>query len=65
MLVASLLARRAGTALPVYVPQTRALRILDIGGGTAIAMRGRWWVEGRAALAVKHAIDDRWLARYR
>ena len=65
VLVASLLARRAGTALPVYVPQTRALRILDIGGGTAIAMRGRWWVEGRAALAVKHAIDDRWLARYR
>ena len=65
VLVASLLARVAGATLPTYDPQTLALRILDLGGGTAVAMRGRWWVEGRAALALKRAIDDRWLAHYR
>jgi NADH dehydrogenase FAD-containing subunit len=60
----SLLARQAGRALPLYVPQRHALRILDLGG-TALAARGRWWAEGPTLRQLKRVIDRRWLARYR
>jgi NADH dehydrogenase FAD-containing subunit len=65
VLVASLLAAHRGRPLPTYDPQRRSLRIIDIGGGVALATRGRWWWYGRSSLALKRAIDGRWLARYR
>lgn len=61
----SLLARQAGRTLPVYEPRRHALQILDLGGGTAVATRGRWWAEGPLLRRLKLAIDRRWLARYR
>jgi NADH dehydrogenase FAD-containing subunit len=61
----SLVARSAGRSLPTYVPRRHALQILDLGGGTALATRGRWWFEGPLARRLKLAIDHRWLARYR
>ncbi len=64
VLVESLLARAAGAPLPRYRPQTRALQILDLGGGTALATRGRWWATGSTMLRLKQRIDQRWLARY-
>jgi NADH dehydrogenase FAD-containing subunit len=61
----SLLARQDGRPLPVYEPHRHALQILDLGGGTALATRGRWWAEGPLLRRLKLAIDRRWLARYR
>lgn len=65
VLLDALLAGADGRPAPVYRPQRQALAVLDLGGGTALAVRGRWWWLGPAALAVKHRIDDRWLAGYR
>jgi NADH dehydrogenase FAD-containing subunit len=65
VLVASLLARAAGNPLPLYRPQRVALQILDLGGGAAVASRGRWWLTGRAMGRLKDGIDQRWLDRYR
>jgi NADH dehydrogenase FAD-containing subunit len=64
VLVRGLLARQRGRPLPTYRPQRHALQILDLGGGTALAIRGRWWAEGRSMQRLKSAIDRRWLARY-
>jgi hypothetical protein len=61
----SLLACRAGRTLPIYAPRRHAFQILDLGGGTALATRGRWWAEGPLLRRLKLAIDRRWLARYR
>ena len=60
----SLLARAAGETLPTYRPQRRALAVLDLGGGTALATWGERWWEGAAALRLKRWIDRRWLRRY-
>lgn len=65
VLVESLLARRRGAALPTYAPPRRTLAVLDLGGGDALAVRGRLWWHGAAALRLKRRIDARWLARYR
>ncbi|MAS54795.1 MAG: pyridine nucleotide-disulfide oxidoreductase [Pimelobacter sp.] len=65
VLLASLLARAAGQPLPTYTPQGRALAILDLGDGVGLAVRGRLWWYGGAALRLKRWIDRRWLARYR
>ena len=64
VLLASLLARLRGEALPVYQPQRRALSILDLGDGVGLAVRGRWWWFGSAALRLKRRIDERWLMIY-
>ncbi len=61
VLVGSLLARSQGRPLPSYRPQRHALNILDLGGGVGLAVRGRWWWHGRAALWAKRVIDRRWL----
>ncbi len=61
VLLASLLARVRGEALPDYEPQRRALAILDLGGGVGLAVRGRRWWFGVAALRLKRFIDRRWL----
>lgn len=65
VLLAALEARAAGTVAPTYRPQRRALSILDLGGGTALAVRGRWWWLGRSSLVLKRWIDQRWIAGYR
>ena len=41
-----------------------AARGHDLGDGRGLAVRGRWWWEGRAALWLKRRKDRRWLARY-
>lgn len=65
VLLEALLARQAGSPAPVYAPQAQALSILDLGAGTALAVRGRHWWLGRVSLLLKRAIDRRWLAGYR
>lgn len=65
VLLAALEARASGALAPVYRPQKQALSILDLGAGTALAVRGRWWWLGRSSLALKRRIDRRWLSVYR
>ena len=65
VLLAAFEARTSGAPAPAYRPQRKALSILDLGGGTALAVRGRWWWLGRASLALKRRIDRRWIAMYR
>ncbi len=65
VLLDALEARTSGAPAPVYRPQRHALSILDLGGGTALAVRGRWWWIGRSSQALKHRIDRRWIAQYR
>lgn len=65
VLLAALEARVSGAPAPVYRPQRRVLSILDLGGGTALAVRGRWWWLGRSSLRLKRRIDRRWLSAYR
>lgn len=64
LLLASLEARTTGGDLPTYTPPRRSLSILDLGGGTALASRGRWWWMGPEALRLKRRIDRRWLTRH-
>ena len=64
VLLGALLARASGSEPPTYDPPRRYLSILDLGGRRALAVRGRWWWEGRAAYRLKRLIDRRWLARY-
>ena len=64
VLLAGLLARARGEPLPRYEPPRRALAVLDLGDGDALAVRGRWWWHGRLALRLKRRIDARWLRRY-
>lgn len=65
VLLESLLARTRGDALPTYTPPARALAVLDLGDGVALAVRGRWWWYGASALWLKRRIDRRWLETYR
>ncbi len=65
VLLAALEARAAGAEAPTYRPARTALSILDLGGGTALAARGRWWWLGRSSFVLKRWIDRRWLAGYR
>ncbi len=65
VLLQSLLARAQGEALPAYEPQRRALSILDLGGGIGLAVYGKRWWCGNAALRLKRYIDRRWLKTYR
>lgn len=65
VLLAALEARASSAPAPVYRPARQVLSILDLGGGTALAVRGRWWWLGRSSLALKRRIDRRWLSAYR
>ncbi len=64
ILQANLLARLSGGQLLAYEPPRRALSILDLGGGVALAVRGRWWWYGAGSLRLKRYIDRRWLTTY-
>ncbi|MGO1384055.1 MAG: NAD(P)/FAD-dependent oxidoreductase [Arachnia sp.] len=64
VLLHSLLARVRGEELPRYSPQRRALAILDLGDDVGLAIWGRWWWFGHAALRLKRRIDRRWVQSY-
>ena len=50
-----------GDPLKPYTPQRRYLYILNLGDGTALAVYGPLVYRGRAALALKHRIDSRFV----
>ncbi|MBW4090311.1 MAG: FAD-dependent oxidoreductase [Proteobacteria bacterium] len=59
--------RRAlrGQAPHPWRPQRRALAILGLGDGRAVAWRGVWSLAGRGAAGWKAWLDRRWVATYR
>lgn len=65
VLLANLRARTTGGPMTAYRPQRSALTIMDLGGGTALALRGRRWWMGAAALVLKRVLDERWMRRHR
>jgi NADH dehydrogenase FAD-containing subunit len=65
ILAANLLATLRGRTLRDYDPQRAHLLVLNLGDGTALAVRGRHWWYGRAAFWLKDRIDRRWLAARR
>lgn len=65
VLFRNLLAAAEGRPLEAFRPQRRYLWILNLGDGTGLAIRGRWWWHGRAAFLLKDAIDRRFLSSYR
>lgn len=65
ILAANLLAALRGEPLRDYDPQRAYLLALNLGDGTALAVRGRHWWYGRAAFWLKDRIDRRWLAAQR
>ncbi|MDR5865862.1 NAD(P)/FAD-dependent oxidoreductase [Halomonas koreensis] len=65
VLRANLAAFLSGGALAAYRPQRRALAILNLGAGQALAIRGRLWWAGRLAMAWKRRLDEGFLAGYR
>ena len=65
VLAANLAAALRGRALRVFRPQRRYLTILNLGDGTGLALRGRWWSHGRLMLAWKHRLDRGFLRRQR
>ena len=48
-----------------YHPQTRWLSIMDLGDGRGLAVRGRFWLLGRAALWLKRYLDLGFIRRMR
>ena len=59
--------RAAMTGQPpraAYHPRAHSLYLLNTGDGRAIASYGPLSAEGRWALALKHWIDKRWIAKY-
>jgi selenide,water dikinase len=63
-LAANLRAAATGRRLVAWRPQRRALVILGLGRGRAVAWLGGWSVRGRLVWRWKDWIDRRWIARY-
>ena len=63
-LLANLRAAIEGTALTPYVPQKRTLSLVSSGGRYAIAVWGRFSVEGAWVWRRKDRIDRRFVAAY-
>ena len=57
VLARNLLAFISGERLANFRPQRRWLSIMDLGDGTGLALRGRAWWMGRAALRLKRHLD--------
>jgi NADH dehydrogenase FAD-containing subunit len=57
ILAHNLAAMGTGARLATYAPQSRWLSILDLGDGTGLALRGRFWSLGRGALMLKRQLD--------
>ena len=51
-----------GEAVRAWRPQRRAVVILGLGNGRAVAWRGRRWVSGRSVAWVKRWVDAGWVA---
>lgn len=65
VLAANLRAALAGEApRAAYQPRRHNLYLMNTGDGSAIASYGPFAAEGRCVLALKHAIDRRWIAKY-
>lgn len=64
VLLENLLATLAGRPLRPYRPQRRALRILNLGDGTALAAWGGLAWMGRGPMAWKEWLDRRFVDRY-
>jgi selenide,water dikinase len=63
-LAANLRRAAAGRTPRPWRPQRKALAILGLGGGSAVAWRGRFSVSGTLAWRWKDWIDRRWMAMY-
>ena len=57
ILTRNLLSFMSGARLAAFRPQRRWLSIMDLGDGTALALRGRAWWLGPSALHVKRHLD--------
>lgn len=64
ILLHNLLATIDGTPLQPFQPQTRALRILNLGRGKSLAIRGRFYWYGRLSQWLKHRLDTRFIGQY-
>jgi NADH dehydrogenase FAD-containing subunit len=65
VLAANLRAAASGEAPRArYRPRRHSLYLLNTGDGSAIASYGPLAAEGRWVLALKHAIDKRWIGQY-
>ncbi len=60
-LAATLRAMAQGRPPPAWVPQRRALTIVGLGGGRALAWRGGWWAAGRLPWHWKTWLDRQWM----
>ena len=65
VLVHNLGAIARGQRLKRFRPQASWLSIMDLGDGTGLAQRGRWWWLGRASLHLKRRIDLDFIRRMR
>lgn len=63
VLVHNLAAIARQRRLKRFRPQARWLSIMDLGDGTGLAQRGRWWWLGRASLHLKRRIDLNFIRR--
>lgn len=57
VLAHNLAAMARGRQLTRFRPQASWLSIMDLGDGTGLAQRGRWWWLGRASLDLKRRLD--------
>jgi len=60
----NLLASFSGGRMKGYNPQKKALSILNLGDGTALALRPPFYWHGRAAFWLKDRIDRAFMAQY-
>lgn len=47
-----------------FKPQRSFLSLIDLSDGTAIAVKGRWYLHGKSMLWLKNAIDNRFVAQF-
>ncbi len=64
-LARNLLRYATGGRLLRFSPQRNALAMLNLGDGRALASRGKLFLRGRLVWRLKHAIDQRFLRKYR
>ncbi|MGB3683803.1 MAG: FAD-dependent oxidoreductase [Rubrobacteraceae bacterium] len=65
VLFRNLISTLEGKPLKEYEPQRRYLYILELGDETGLAIYGPLVWKGRAAAGLKHAIDRRFMKKYR
>lgn len=65
VLLDNLLAMVRGQPLREYEPQRQFLRILNLGRGRGLAIRGNFWAHGRWCMRWKDRLDRKFLQQYR